>query len=257
MINKLEKMPDVDYFASEGLSQSFMKAFDESPAYAFSEREQTESMEDGKILHTLLLEPEKIDERLFIIDRINRNTKEYKALVADNPCSTIKFTDEMDCFYRMRDNVMKLTYDFVSMEDIIKESQKEIACFSDISGYPAKAKFDLLWKDKVIFDLKMTSNMKRFRWQVKDFGYYRQADWYKTIYSHYSGIPYEQIPFIFIVVENKFPYGAKTIELTDEYLQMGSLENIQSIREYENWIDRGADKTEIYINTHEIIGKGW
>lgn len=257
-MTKLEKISDIDYFAAEGLSQSFLKAFDESPAYAFSERQSTDSQEDGKLLHSLILEPEKIEKELLITVKKSKNyrsTNEYKAL-AETTSKIIKFPEEMDAFYQMRNNVLKLMYDRIDMSDIIADADKEIACFVDISGFQAKGKFDLLWNN-VIFDLKMTSNMKRFKYQVKDFGYYRQADWYKTLYAHYSGIPYEQIPFIFIAVENKFPFGAKNFELSDEYLQMGALENTQSVKRYSEWLERGADKTEIYLETHEIIGKGW
>ncbi|MFA5297270.1 MAG: PD-(D/E)XK nuclease-like domain-containing protein [Lutibacter sp.] len=251
----LKQMNDVDYFASEGLSQSFLKAFDKSPAYAFGERTITQSMKDGKLLHALLLEPEKISERDLIIEKINRNTNVYKDMVKSNPDKEILFFEEIEDLYKMRDNILKLKYDFMDMDEIILKSKKEIACFAEIAGFQSKGKFDLLYEDRpIIFDIKLTSNIELFKWQVKDFGYYRQADWYKTLYSHYSGIPYEEIPFIIIASESQFPFGAKTIELTDEYIHKGSIENLESVKMYSKWLERGADKTEIYLETHEVIG---
>jgi hypothetical protein len=120
MRNELIKISDAEYFASEGLSNSFLKDFDKSPALAFHGRKQTDSMEDGTILHGLILEPE--NSNLLVIDRINRNTKEYKEIVANNPNRIIRFNDELEDFYQMKKNVMNLTFDHIGMEEILSES---------------------------------------------------------------------------------------------------------------------------------------
>jgi hypothetical protein len=252
MRNELIKLSDAEYFASEGFSNSFLKDFDKSPALAFHSRKQTDAMEDGTILHSLILEPE--NSNLLVIDRINRNTKEYKEIVANNPNRIIRFNDEMEGFMAMKKNVMNLTFNHIGMEEILSESQKEISCFSEVMGFQARCKIDALWKNNIIFDLKTTADIDRFKWQVKDLKYYRQMDWYITVYSHYSGIPYENIRFIFIVVETKFPFGAKLIELNEEYCYSAEKENILAVKKYADWLERGADRTEIYLDTYELIG---
>jgi hypothetical protein len=256
MRNELIKISDAEYFASEGLSNSFLKDFDKSPALAFHNRKSTKAMDDGTILHALILQPEK--EMAVIIPKKSknyRNTNEYKLIESNiSDDQIIRFPDEMEDLYQMKENVMNLTFDHIGMEEILSESQKEISCFSGVLGFQARCKIDVLWQDNIIFDLKTTTDIDRFKWQVKDLKYYRQMDWYKTVYSHYSGIPYENIRFIFIAVETKFPFGAKFIELNEEYRYSAEKENILAVKKYADWLERGADRTEIYLDTYELIG---
>jgi exodeoxyribonuclease VIII len=258
MRNELIKLSDGDYFASEGLSNSFLKEFDRCPASAFSEKKTTKAKESGKMFHSYILEPEDFNEKYIITPKVDKRTIEYKELVANNLGKTILSNDDVEKYCVMKKNVDETIFEYETLEDIIKASQKEISCFAELYGMQCRGKFDLLYNQDgryFIFDLKKTTNALEFSKAVINYKYYRQSAFYKKLLSTLLKIEIENIRFVFIAVEEEKPNGVILYELLSDYDEQGEKENIRSITNYKKWLERNGSKEELYNETFQYLAK--
>jgi hypothetical protein len=252
MRNEIIKINDEAYFSSEGLSNSFLIAFDRSPAHAFVHKESN-AMKLGTLIHQHILENDY--NKYIVIDKINKNTNEYKNKVKDNPDKIVLFNEEFDELEQIKNNVCGYKwYEDITLGEILLTSRNELALYWSMkfqdTEIQCKGKIDILDEsDKehpIIFDLKKTTNCMNFWKSVKDYKYYRQAYWYCNGYFQLTGI----IPrFIFITVEDEAPYGVKCYELDNDYIFRGEIESTKSIMNYLKW---NGEKT-LYKNGVEII----
>ena len=87
-MNKIVKISDEEYFAAEGLNNSFLIAFDRSPAHSQIPIKKTKAMTQGAMLHRFILEPiEFYKEYQVLPENIKNDTrvKVYKEYVKDFP----------------------------------------------------------------------------------------------------------------------------------------------------------------------------
>lgn len=96
-MNKDELLPGVypgiqieDYHQLPGVSNSMLSKLAQSPAHCKSYAEgdldtDTDSTDDGQMLHTAFLEPALFDKKYRTDPGLNRNSNAWKALVAENP----------------------------------------------------------------------------------------------------------------------------------------------------------------------------
>jgi hypothetical protein len=256
-MNQIIKQTKDEYFASTGLSNSFLSAFDYSPAHAFLPKEPTEAMDSGTMFHEYLLEPQVFAEKYLASNFTDKRTTDYKRLVSIYPDKIIISNDEIANLEKANCNLSKTIFDFQTMAEIFENVQFEISCFSDMLGFQCKGLFDILYeknKNYVIFDLKKCQDALNFHKSIITYKYYRQAAWYMSLLSAH-GIPREKIRFIFIAVEEQSPNGVILYELSPDYINYGDCCNILSVENYSKWLNRGADKSELYKETFKVIEK--
>ena len=239
-----KKITDEEYFKIDALSNSFLKNFDRSPAHAFTGIEKTPAMKKGSQIHDLILQPEKFYDEHKIIEKINRNTKEYKKIVEENPDKEIMFTEELDELLEIQNAVLKAKFEGVPLSLILCETLNEVYDTYEEMGEVIKGKVDAVdVENHIIFDLKKTDDASNFQKAINNYKYYRQAWLYKEIhFENYGKLP----RFIFIAIEEKKPYGVRFYELNNDYMELGKIEVIKSIQEYKEWKARGSDKSECY-----------
>ncbi len=253
-MNSIEKISDKEYFSRDGLSNSYLIRFDRSPAHASVEFEETECMKKGSMLHSFILTPEAFDEEYSIAPADmpkDKRTAAYKEF-AKTTDKEIIFKSELDELEKIKESVYRFKFENTELEDYLINSEKEISLFWDLfvgnKTVQCKAKADAIYikgNNAIIFDIKKVQNCVDFHKSVLNYKYYRQANFYTT------GLKYlmpklTSIRFIFITIEDCYPYGVMSYELDDEFIYEGEKESFNSILKVLNW---NGDTKTVYDNT--------
>ena len=188
------KMTDKAYFSHSALSQStFKPILKTAKHYQYSKgiNYDTAAMSLGSMVHCLFLEPEEFKYRFVeFTETKTLNTKaarEYKKLYPDFDLYTPDQKIQADEMVKCLSDVNLPHPDF-----------RELAGFSNIKGVKCKAKMDWFDGDKIIWDLKTTSELAK--WEYSEFKKYRydiQAMWYLSVFSDL-----EPVGFKWLVVGN-------------------------------------------------------
>lgn len=244
---------DDDYFKKPGLSNSFLKNFERSPAHAFIEKEPTKAMDRGSMIHTYLLEPEEFSKKYVIAppEILNRKNKPYPEFEKANPDKEIVLNKEFLDLKIMEKNIKDFKFNQnLTVSEILETAKMEFAFYWDdpIQAVLKKGKMDIFFESKdcnVILDLKTTENATTFEKSVQNYGYHRQNAWYV---DGIEGITGKKTYFYFIAVETVFPFGVMIFELQNEYVTAGRIKNYKVVESYKQWFADGGNKSIIYPN---------
>ena len=143
----------------------------------------------GGYFHTAILEPNKI-KNFKIVDSSSRNTKIYKEMSGGEMCLLQHEVDLIEnLISKLLDN--KVCRDLISQE----KGEYEVPQVGEIFSQMWKGKADIVnHNDKLIIDLKTTSDLDNFRWNAKKYNYDSQAYIYRTLFGY---------EFIFIAIDKK------------------------------------------------------
>ena len=142
------------YLAKNVLSSSSVKLLNKSPKdykdMLEGVQKGSKALEEGKLIHTMLLEPEKLSD-VNIVETTTRATKVFKAALAENPNT---FTQkEYDNCRSIADAVLNNS----SVSKFMGGCDAEVPVIGEISGIPFRAKADLLSREKgILLDIKTT-----------------------------------------------------------------------------------------------------
>jgi len=141
----------------------------------------------GGYFHTAILEPNKI-KNFKIVESTSRNTKAYKEMSGGEMCLLQHEVDKVEALVqKLMDN--KVCRDLISEE----KGEYEVPAITELYGQMWKGKADIVNHiEKLIIDLKTTSDLDNFKWNAKKYNYDSQA----YIYSKLFG--YE---FVFIAID--------------------------------------------------------
>ena len=141
----------------------------------------------GGYFHTAILEPDKI-KNFKIVEASSRNTKAYKEISGGEVCLLQHEVDKTEAL------VDKILNNKVCRELIHTDGNEfEVPGVAELAGNWWKGKADIINHDeKLVIDLKTTSDIDKFQWSASKFNYDSQA----YIYSKLFG--YE---FLFIVID--------------------------------------------------------
>lgn len=186
MKETIEKLKDdKEYYGEYGkgfLSASDIKSLLENPS-KFKQTETTLPMVIGRYFHTMMLEPDKLDE-FPVIDVATRNNKAYREVSNGEIILLQKEVDEMS----MLADKMKSNMDIFDM--IYQDGNHyEVPMVKKIHGEMWKGKCDILASNKVI-DIKTTSDITKFKSSAWAYNYDAQAYLYQELFN---------LPMVFIV----------------------------------------------------------
>ncbi|HBD95378.1 MAG TPA: hypothetical protein DC057_14515 [Spirochaetia bacterium] len=259
-MNKMIKISDEEYFNADGLSNSFLIRFDRSPAHAFMDIESTEGMKAGTLIHNFILSQEEFNKNYVIApadipkDKRLAGYKEY----AKGQNKEILFQSDIEELEKIKSNIFSYCFEENRLEQYFTKSEKEISIFWDLfienKIVRCKGKADVVYIQKneaIIFDLKKVQNCMDFQKSALSYKYYRQANFYITGLK--AVIPsLKSVRFVFITVEENYPYGVMTYELDENFLYEGEKENYFSILKYLGW---NGDRSLVYDNETVILKK--
>ena len=159
----------------------FQQPFDPSPAFLV-----------GGYFHTAILEPDKL-EKFKVIKSSTRNTKTYKEMSGGELCLLQQEVDDIEL---MREKVMEndICADLIMGTDG-KLNDYEVPMIKEIEGMTWKGKADIVnHNEKLVIDLKTTSDINKFKNSAYRFNYDSQAFIYSSMFGY---------EFLFIVIDKK------------------------------------------------------
>jgi len=183
---------DDEYYNGIGrefLSNSDIKILQTEPQKLKDPRENHVNFMIGKYLHTAILEPNKLKE-FRIIEASTRNTKKYKDLSEGEICL---LQHEVDNIEYMIEKIEKNKYFSELMSGMKVEYERPN--IMELEGLMWKCKADIVNHDeKLIIDLKSTSDINKFRYSCSAYNYDSQAYIYSSMFGY---------EFVFMVIDKK------------------------------------------------------
>jgi len=171
----------------------------------------------GGYFHTLVLEPDKL-EQYKIIEAATRNSKVYKDLSGGEMCLLQKEADELQV---LRDKLMANDICRDLIQDI--DVEYEIPGVLELGGEWWKLKADIVNNtQKLVVDLKTTSNLDKFAYSAREYNYDSQA----YIYSSYFNMD-----MVFVAVD-KISGQIGIFDCSPQFLQRGKDKVEQAIEQY-------------------------
>jgi len=173
---------DEDYYGDFGnqfLSNSHVGKLLKDPLNVFKPSTPSPAFLVGGYFHTCILEPDKIN-KYKVVKSSTRNTKEYKDVSGGELCLLQKEVDEIEL---MRDKLMAndICKDLVTLGNV----EYEVPGITELFNNNWKGKADIVNHDeKLVIDLKTTSDIDRFKWSASKFNYDSQAYIYSKLFGY-------------------------------------------------------------------------
>ena len=188
----------------------------------------------GGYFHTAILEPDKL-KKYKIIDSSSRNTKIYKEMSGGEMCL---LQHEVDLIDNLISTVLnnKVCRDLISEEN----SEYEIPQITELFGQMWKGKADVVnHSEKLIIDLKTTSDLDNFKWNAKKYNYDSQAYIYKQLFGY---------EFVFVAIDKKTGQIG-LFDCSDKFYNSGKDKVERASEAYDLFYNtEGFDPQQYFIN---------
>ena len=234
----IEKLRDDKHyygdFGKKYLSNSDIKTLLTNPLALGKASEMRPAFLVGGYFHTAILEPDKL-KKYRVIPSSTRNTKVYKEMSGGGLCLLKHEVDQIELMsdIMLDNNVCK---------GLIRDSNTEYESpeIKKIEGEMWKGKADIInHNEKLVIDLKTTSDIQKFRWSASKFNYDSQA----YIYSELFG--YE---LIFIVID-KNTHQLGIFDCSDEFYAKGSDKVQRAVEAYKLFYkQKDFDPKQYFMN---------
>jgi len=243
----LDKMEDdsfyYGYLGENALSSSAAKDLYKSPKSYFNKAKQVNAdvpaLREGRLIHTVVLEEDRIKDKYDFIDIASRRTKAFTKAQDEAKAKgkEIMLTSELNKANELC-NSIRFNKD---ANKLFTGGIAETPAIGELYGVPFRAKADYL-KDGHLIDLKTTSKLDGWERTAKYLWHYDMQGW---IYSELFGVD----KFTFVVIE-KGTGDIGIFELSDETRELGGNKVKQCVNTYKEYF---IDKTS-KINDYTIRG---
>ena len=225
------------YLGKNALSSSSLKMLIQSPkTYKYVTKYgsgESQALRDGKLFHTMILEPHKIDD-LVIVDVATKAGKAYKE--AKEQGLEVYTSKELKDAERLADALLR-NDEAVSY---MNKAHFEVPAISMIDGIPFRAKADIL-KSNTIVDLKTTTGLNEFRYSAAKYSYDLQAYLYREMFGVNN--------FVFVAID-KGSLDIGIFECSDEFYESGKRKLEQGIANYKYFFG----EEEVDLNQYVLRG---
>jgi len=173
---------DEDYYGEFGqqfLSNSNISTLLTNPLALKEPMGKSPALLVGGYFHTAILEPEKLFN-FKVINTTTRNTNLYKEMSGGEMCLLQHEADKTEALV---DRIMSNEI----CRSLIRDGnvEYEVPGIIELFGNIWKGKADILNHDeKLIIDLKTTSNIHEFKWSAKKYNYNSQAYIYSKMFGY-------------------------------------------------------------------------
>lgn len=229
-----KSIPQIEYRSKrEYLSASDVKLILENP-YLYKigyQRESSDSMILGSVIHSLVLEPENFDRDFEVIEPVNIRTKAGKDIMGKHKRDSGKTIVPLPFYEKAK----KVANSVLSSDigNLFKNGVAENSYFGELYGVKCKCRPDYVLEassKKVIIDLKTTkfggASPDAFMRSIASYGYYIQVAFYLNLL--------QADDFIFVAVETDEPFMIGVYELDRVSLDFGESEIRRAIEIYQN-----------------------
>lgn len=175
---------DEDYYGEFGqqfLSNSNISTLLKNPARLRDKQANVPAFLVGGYFHTAILEPEKLNS-FKIVEATTRNTKKYKELSGGEMCLLQHEVDQVEL---MQEAVMANDVCRDLIAPVLGNYIYEEPAVIELFGNMWKGKADIINHDeKLVIDLKTTSDIEKFRWSASKYNYDSQAYIYSKLFGY-------------------------------------------------------------------------
>jgi len=239
----LKKMDDdsfyYGYLGENALSSSSAKYLYKSPETYFNKTKKVNSdappLREGRLIHTVVLEEEKLNDKYDFVDIGGRNTKKFKEAKDNAIGKEVMLTSELHMANELCNAIRFNTY----ANELFTGGLAETPAIGELFGLPFRAKADYL-KDGHLIDLKTTSKLEDWERTAKYTWHYDMQGW---IYSKLFNVE----KFTFVVIE-KGSGDIGIFELSEETKRLGGYKVEQCVNAYkEYFIDKRSKLNDYTI----------
>lgn len=222
------------YLGQNALSSSTIKTLVNSPkTYYFTTKYgsgETQALRDGKLFHTMILEPEKLNDMIFV-DAATKASKEYK--LAKETGKEVYTKNEKKAAERLCDALLRNE----AVKEYLTKAEYEVPQIAMIDEIPIRAKADII-KGNTIIDLKTTTGIKDFRYSADKYSYDLQAWLYREMFGVDN--------FIFIAID-KGSLDIAIFECSDEFYEKGKQKFEQGVSNYKYFFQTEGVDLDQYV----------
>lgn len=246
-------MPNEEYHAYEGISNSGLKLVGQSPAhFAFQEpQKQSDAKRIGSAVHCALLEPDVFTSQYLLLPEAkDRRVAIFNQAAKTTDKEFILVEREVAHIEGMRDSWS---------QNRAVQSYLDCEYWTELSGFIEcpetgallRIRFDLLNARCEALDVKKTQDARSdaFSKSIYNYGYHHQAAFYNDVFELITGT--DLAKFSFFAVEEKTPNASKVYRLDEVAMIMGrdmyksNLETYAHCEKTGNWPK--------YDDTEELI----
>lgn len=214
------------YHASPGISQSRLKLHRKAEAKAFAPFKETTALRLGSVIHCALLEPDEVELRYqpSELKQFNAAHKAYQAEleVAKAAGRTLVKKADLEDALRLRDRVLANSTVAALLAPGQLEIEQSFWWHDEETRLLCRGRADAIRQDwRCLIDIKSTedASLDKFKWSVRDYGYYWQDPFYKDGIEATRGWRPESC--FFIAVEKDEPNLAAVYEIEPSHVRLG------------------------------------
>lgn len=228
----LIKNSNAAYHASEGISNSTLGLVEESISnYKWAKEIPTvtnSGLTIGSATHSLVLEGREVyNEEYDVMPKIDKRTKEGKAalalFMATKGDKEILSKEDGDLVEGMKKSIDAHPMASALFSDGVPE--QSIYWTNEATGELCKIRTDYLKEEqRIIVDLKTTSDIDNIEKSIINFGYDRQAAFYKEGFEKHFGKELEAFIFVFVSKEKSLGrHRVRVVQLSDDDMEDGRI----------------------------------
>lgn len=240
-----------EYHAGDGVSNSRLKDFRKHPALyhayyvakSLPKPGPTPAMQVGTALDELVTLGEFETCAEIPRDVLNKDGhkkgKAWTEFAEANADKVLFKSDQIQAVYRMRDAIMRHNAARQLLANIADRAQVSLRMTCPNTGLLLRCKLDAL-HPTIAVDLKKTCNADplKFAYSCLDLGYASQAVFYSRLAKSYLGI--DDIRFLFVAVEEEFPFRVEVYELAPEFIEEAAVELDSTLEQLAECYDTGV-----------------
>jgi len=225
---------DKHYYGEYGrqfLSNSDISTLLKNPKDLHKPKPSSPALLVGGYFHTAILEPEKLN-RFKIVEATTRNTKAYKEISNGEICL---LQHEVDKIQLMTEAILDNDVCKELIKPMFNEVEYEEPRVAKIHGQMWKGKADVInHEEKLVIDLKTTSDIDKFQWSANKFNYDSQAFIYSTLFGY---------EMLFIVID-KETHQIGLFDCSPQFYEKG-----------EDKVRKACDAYELFYKTENFDHK--
>lgn len=221
MAERIPDLPEEEYHALSDWSSGNLRKVLKSWAHVGVETINPEAARIGRASHVRTLEPDAFHRRYVLSPKVDRRTKEGKALAQavqeKAERDGLEVLDQSD--FELVESIGQAVQQHPRARSLLSQSESEVTFRWSEQGLDFRARTDAIDdRQRVIVDLKTTRDSALdFSRAVQRYDLHIQAYHYLRGVKAVEGKDYD---FVFIVVEKSAPFGVKLYRLSEEYLKL-------------------------------------
>lgn len=234
-----------DYRKIDAVNNSILSTLaSKSPLHALAEKEHpkepSEAFIQGSAWHTMILEPDKFNERYAVCPKCDKRTKDGKAIYEKY---LLGLNGKIELSESDFELVQAMNDSFKSHKvcKYIEQGKAEVVIVWEDkkTGLLCKARIDYAREAQAfLFDLKSTISAAYddFQKALYNYGYFQQCAFYSDGWKTLTG---DDPCFVFIAVEKSYPFAVAAYEMHENVISAGRKAYRRALETYADCVKTG------------------